>query len=141
MALMLRNSFLPDIIDEFFGRNLISDFDFMGGVSIPAINVVEGKDDFSIEVAVPGLNKKDFKIDVHNNVLTISSEKEHKNEEKNGKYMRKEFSYAAFKRCFSLPDTVAADKVKASHKDGILNIVIPKKEEAKKKEPKQIAIS
>jgi HSP20 family protein len=144
MLPMLRKSreTMPSLIDEFFGRDLMdSIFSERTGVSTPAINVIENTDDFRIEVAAPGLDKKDFKIDLDNNVLTISSEKELKNEEKEGRFMRREFSYSSFTRSFSLPEAVDAEKIKASHKDGILRISIPKREEAKRKPPKQIAIS
>ena len=135
---------MPNLLDDFFGRDLMSNvFDDHTGVSVPAVNVIENNDEFRIEVAAPGLDKKDFKIDLDNNVLTISSEKEMKDEEtdKNGKFMRREFSYSSFKRSFSMPQSVEADKINAKHKDGVLYISIPKREEAKQKPPKQISIS
>ena len=135
---------MPNLLDDFFGRDLMSNvFDDHTGVSVPAVNVIENNDEFRIEVAAPGLDKKDFKIDLENNVLTISSEKEMKDEEtdKNGKFMRREFSYSSFKRSFTMPQSVEADKINAKHKDGVLYISIPKKEEAKQKPPKQISIS
>ncbi|MFW5793672.1 MAG: Hsp20/alpha crystallin family protein [Bacteroidota bacterium] len=141
----LRRGFtMPNILDDFFGRDLLSNvLEDNTGISIPAVNVLENNDEFKIEVAAPGLDKKDFKVDLDNNVLTISSEKEFKDEEddKEGKYMRREFSYTSFKRSFTMPQSVDADKIKAKHKDGILQIVIPKKEEAKQKPPKMIDIS
>ena len=78
----LRNSLLfPSLSDEFLGKNLLSDFFGKSiGFDIPAVNIAESGDAFEIEVAAPGLIKEDFKIDVHNNVLTISSEKEDKKE-------------------------------------------------------------
>ncbi|HNQ60740.1 MAG TPA: Hsp20/alpha crystallin family protein [Bacteroidales bacterium] len=139
----LRNSLLfPSLSDEFLGKNLLSDFFGKSiGFDIPAVNIAESGDAFEIEVAAPGLIKEDFKIDVHNNVLTISSEKEDKKEEEGKNYRRREFSYTAFERSFTLPDSVDADKITASHKDGILKINIPKKEEAKEKPSRQIKIS
>jgi HSP20 family protein len=133
----------PSLIDEFFGRDLMQNFfEDQTGISMPAVNVVENNDNFRIDVAAPGLDKKDFKIDLDNNVLTISSEKEEQHEsQEEGKFMRREFSYSRFNRSFSLPNSVDAEKIKANHKDGILSIVIPKREEAKQKPPKQIAIS
>lgn len=107
---------------------------------MPAVNIVEEKDDFRIEVAAPGLDKKDFKIDLNNNVLTISSEKNDEKEEKSERFMRREFSYSSFKRSFTLPETAQVDKIVANHKNGILQITIPKKEEARVKPPRQIAI-
>ena len=133
---------VPSFIDDFFGRDWMdSVFSDQTGISTPAVNVKESNDDFFIEVAAPGLEKNDFKINLDNNVLTISSEKEFRNEDKEGaRYMRREFSYTSFSRSFSLPEAVDAEKIKAKHKDGILMISIPKKEEAKRKPPKQIAI-
>lgn len=145
MLPVLRRGFsMPNILDEFFGRDLLSNvMDDHTGISIPAVNVMENNDEFKIEVAAPGLEKKDFKIDLENNLLTISSEKEFQNEEgdKDGKFMRREFSYSSFKRTFTMPQSVNADKISAKHKDGILYISIPKKEEAKQKPPRQISIA
>ncbi|MBM3405166.1 MAG: Hsp20/alpha crystallin family protein [Bacteroidetes bacterium] len=142
MLPIIRNTNLwPRFVDEFFGRDLLSDsFDNRTGISMPAVNIIEGKEDFTIEVATPGLKKDDFKICVENNIMTISSEKEEKQEEKVEHFVRREFTYASFCRTFSLPNTVEVDKIKASHNDGVLSINIPKKEEARVKPPKQISI-
>ena len=134
---------MPSFFDEFFGKELNPGlFEDRANMSVPAVNVLEDPDNFKIEVAAPGLDKKDFKIDLDNNVLTISSEKEYKHEdEKEGKFMRREFAYASFKRSFTLPESVDADKIKANYKEGLLYINIPKREEAKQKPPRQISIS
>ena len=134
--------FLPNLVDEFFNNDLFPGFfEPDSKLSLPAVNITEGKEAFKIEVAVPGLNKEDFRINLDNNVLTISSEKEEKNEEKDDKVMRREFNYCSFTRAFTLPSTVNADKIKASHKDGILTISLPKKEEAKEKPAREIKIA
>jgi HSP20 family protein len=134
-------TFFPSIVDEFFGRDFLPNlFEFQTGINMPSVNIVEGKNDFRIEVAAPGLQKDDFKINLDNNVLTISSEKEEKQEEKDERYMRREFSYTSFRRSFSLPQTVEADKISANHNNGVLSISIPKKDEAKVKPAKQIEI-
>ena len=137
-----RRSSMPSIVDDFFGRDMLNNLfdDFQTGISVPAVNIIEGKDDFRIEVAAPGLDKKDFTIDVKNNVLFITSEKRQEDEQKDEKYMRREFSYNSFKRSFSLPQSVDVDKIRANHKDGVLKIEIPKREEAKEKPPRQIQI-
>lgn len=146
MLPMLRSrNFFPSIVDDFFGRDYLpgSDlFDTQTGISTPSINIIEGKEDFRVEVAAPGLEKDDFTIDLENNVLTISSEMEDSNEQKDdeNRYMRREFCYSSFRRAFSLPNTVDADKIEANHKNGVLSIVIPKREEAKVKPAKQIVI-
>jgi HSP20 family protein len=134
--------FFPSIVDEFFGRDFIPDlFEFQTGVNMPSVNVIEGKDEFKIEVAAPGLNKEDFKVDLDNNVLTITSEKEEKKEDENQRYMRREFSYSSFKRSFSMPQSVDSSNIRANHQNGVLTITIPKREEAKERPPKQIEIS
>lgn len=138
-----KNSTLPGLIDEFFGRDVFPGFffDIERRMSTPAVNIIEGKDDYRIEVAAPGLEKKDFKIDLDNNVLTISSEKEEKHEEGDDRYMRREFNYASFTRSFTLPETVDAEKISAKHADGVLTVVVPKREEAKQKPARTIKIS
>ena len=138
-----RRGSLPSIVDDFFGKDMLSNFfdDYQTGICVPAVNIIEGKDDFRIEVAAPGLDKKDFQIDVKNNVLVISSERSHQDENKDEKIMRREFSYSSFSRSFSLPNSVDSDKIVANHKDGVLSIIIPKREEAKERPPRQIKIS
>jgi len=107
----------------------------------PAVNIIESKDDYRIEVVAPGLDKADFRINVENNVLTISAEKEVKQEDKEEHFMRREFNYASFSRSFTLPESMDSEKISAKHKDGVLNVVIPKKEEAKEKPARTIKIS
>jgi HSP20 family protein len=142
LPMLRRGTAFPGMADEFFGKDFLSNFfDTQTGISMPSVNIIEGKDDFKIEVAAPGLEKKDFKINLENNVLTISSEKEMKNEQTDDRYMRREFSYSTFQRSFALPNTVDAEKINASYKDGVLNLVIPKKEEAKEKPARTIKIS
>jgi len=139
----LRNrTSLPSLVEEYFNGDFLPRFfDVENYNSVPAVNIVESKHEYRIDVAAPGLNKEDFRINIEKNVLTVSSEKEEKREENDEKIMRKEFSYYSFKRCFSLPETVNADKIKANHKDGILQIVVPKREEAKEKPAREIKIS
>lgn len=133
---------LPNLMDDFMGKDFLSNFfEPHTGITTPAVNIIEGKEDFRIEVAAPGLEKDDFKVEMENNVLTISCEKESKTEENNKEYMRREFSYSSFKRTFSMPNTVDADRIMAAHKNGVLEITIPKREEAKQKPRKQIRIN
>jgi len=138
----LRNNF-PAFVSHIF------DDDFMNGVfsdslrkhSVPAVNISEDKDAFRIDVAAPGLKKEDFKIEFHNNVLSISSEMKSEKEEKDEKMVRREFSYSSFCRSFAMPQSIDAEKIAASHKDGILSVSIPKREEAKEKGPKMISVN
>lgn len=142
LPILKSKSFFPSIVDEFFGKDYLPNlFEFQTGINMPSVNIIEGKEDFRIEVAAPGLEKGDFNIHLENNVLTISSEKESKNEEKEERYMRREFSYTSFRRSFSLPQSVEPDKIAATHSNGVLNITIPKREEAKVKPAKQIEIN
>jgi HSP20 family protein len=110
--------------------------------TLPAVNVKETKDDYLVSMAVPGMSKKDFKIDLKDNILTISSEKQDEKKEEEDNYTRREYSYQSFSRSFTLPkDVVNDEKIEAKYDNGELRIKIPKKEEAKPKAPKQIAIS
>ena len=111
--------------------------------SLPAVNIRETGDAFEVEMAVPGMTKEDFRVELDNNMLTISSERKMKNEEKDGdRYTRREFSYQSFQRSFQLPkDVVDADKIEARYDNGLLHLVIPKKEEVKKRPPRTIQIS
>lgn len=112
--------------------------------TLPSVNISETNEDFRIEVAAPGMKREDFKVELDNNTLTISNYQEDQKEEKqpNGNYTRREFSYQSFQRSFSLPENkVEGDKIAAKYSDGILHIVIPKREEAKVKPARQISIS
>jgi HSP20 family protein len=99
---------------------------------MPSVNIVENKDNYRVAVAAPGLKKEDFKIDIDGNVLTISSEKEEEKKESEEKYTRREYSYSAFSRSFTLPEDVNKEAIEARYADGVLNISLPRKEEAKK---------
>jgi HSP20 family protein len=109
--------------------------------SMPAVNIKENDKNFTLELAVPGIDKKDLKIDITDDVLTISSENRNEVEEEKDGYKRKEFSYSSFCRSFYIPDNVNRDKIGASYKDGILTVELPKQEEDKNKITKQIKIS
>jgi HSP20 family protein len=114
------------------------------GATLPAVNVRETNDDFRIEVAAPGMKRDDFKVELDNNLLSISSQREDNREEKDNEsgYTRREFSYQSFQRSFRLPENqVEGDKIAARYVDGILQITVPKREEAKVKPAKQIAVS
>jgi len=112
--------------------------------SVPAVNVKETNEAFELEVAAPGMSKQDFRVELDNNVLLISAQKEDKHEEQDekGNYARREFSYQSFTRSFSLPERlVKGAEIVAKYHDGILHITIPKADEAKVKPVKQIEIS
>ncbi|MEQ8476995.1 MAG: Hsp20/alpha crystallin family protein [Fulvivirga sp.] len=142
MTLIRRtNDLFPTFFDDFFGRDLFESSRSAMLQTTPAVNIRETTDDYHVEMVSPGLNKKDFKVELDNQTLTISYEKEASKENKEDQYTKKEFSYSSFQRSFTLPKSVESDKIEANYKDGILNITIPKKEEAKKQASRLIAIS
>lgn len=115
----------PSLYDDFFKDDFFKKW--TTGTSMPAVNINEADEKFEVEVAVPGLNKEDFKIDVDHNILTISSEKKEEKEEKDKKFTRKEFSFSSFSRSFSIPENVDAEKISARYDNGILKLELPKK--------------
>src|SRR6476659_237808 len=124
--------------DDFFNRGMInwgtSNFS-NSDTTLPAVNIKETENSYEVEMAAPGMKKEDFKIELDNNVLTISSEKSEEWED-NGKdkYSRREFSYQSFQRSFSLPkEVVDEENIEAHYESGVLKLTIPKKEEAKQK--------
>ncbi len=135
---------LPFVFNDFF-RPWNEWFDndnlFTRALSVPAVNITEHKNEYKVSLAVPGMKKSDFKIDLEDNMLTISSEKEENTEEKDKKFTRKEYNYSSFCRSFSLPEQVKREGIEAKYEDGVLNITLPRKVEADKKLLKaQIAV-
>ena len=134
---------LSNWLDDIFNRDLPSVFtsNFNTGITLPKVNIKETADAFMVEMAVPGLKKSDFHLDLDNQILSISTETKEENEFQEENYTRREFGYASFKRTFNLPESVNDEKINANYKDGILSILLPKKEEAKQKPPRTIKIS
>lgn len=134
---------LSSWLDDIFNRDLPSVFtsNFNTGITLPKVNIKETADAFMVEMAVPGLKKSDFHLDLDNQVLSISTETKEENELQEDNYTRREFGYSSFKRTFTLPESVNEEKINANYKDGILSILLPKKEEAKQKPPRTIKIS
>jgi HSP20 family protein len=131
------NMLLPSVFD--FDGDL---FDFDGGsFVVPNANIAENDKDFRIDLAAPGLERKDFKVEVDNGILSISAEKEEESEEENKNFRRREFSYNSFRRSFSLPDNSVPDKIDAKYENGVLRLVIPKKEVSISKPVKEIKVS
>ena len=127
------------IFNKSFGNEFVSNFNT--GITLPAVNVLDNDDEYIVEMAVPGLKKSDFDVNIDNQLLSISAESNTENEDTNENYTRREFGYSSFKRTFSLPETVETDKIKAKYEDGLLKVMLPKRDEAKKKPLKQIKIS
>jgi len=148
MAIVKWNPSLISNMDSFFDDFFKSQFPALQkmnfsaeGTTMPAINIKETDDEYALEVAAPGLSKKDFNISVENGMLTISAEKEVETENEEDGYTRKEFSYSSFKRSFTLPEGADDGKISAKYVDGILQVVLPKKPEAKPQPAKVIEIS
>ena len=133
---------LPGLFDEFFSGNLLPNYIEEGAwKSTPAVNIYETSDKFEIEIAAPGLEKDDFKIDLKDDYLMVYSEKKDKKEEKEkGKVVRTEFRYSSFQRSFALPKDIDASAINATHKNGILIIDLPKRIEQKDSSVRQIEI-
>ena len=132
-------SWVDNLFESGMGTGFLSNFNT--GMTLPAVNIKENTDEFFLEIAVPGMKKSDFNIDIDNKILSISSETKEEHEEKEENYTRREFGYSSFKRTFTLPDTIASDKINAQYKDGILTVHLPKREEAKEKPAKRISVS
>lgn len=135
----------PGLFEDFLSRELFnwenSNFSSTS-TTVPSINIKETNENYEVEVAAPGLDKKDFNVSLDNNMLTISCTKSVSKEDKgeNENYTRREFSYQSFQRSFELPNVVDEDRINAHYDNGLLHLTIPKKEEAKQKEPKLIEI-
>jgi HSP20 family protein len=140
MSLVKFNQY-PTFTDllENIERNFLGRVDEYTG-DVPAVNIKEEKDKFVLEMAAPGMKKDDFQINLDNYQLTISSEKKEEKKEKDDNYTRREFFYSTFSRSFTLPKSVDVEKIKADYKNGILSVVLPKKEEETKL-TRQIKIS
>lgn len=128
------------VLSDFFDNDRFFDADWLRKQSVPAVNVKETEKSFEIELAAPGLTKKDFEISVDNGMLTISSEKKEEKEEKEKNYTRKEFSYSSFSRSFTLPENVNEEDVKAYYEDGILKLHVAKKAIGTSKPKKAIEV-
>jgi HSP20 family protein len=138
--MITRRSYKP-----FLWSNLFDD-DFFPVVShrstsMPAVNIREDDKTFTLDLAVPGIDKNDLKIDINEDVITISSEHKEEKEESRDDFKRREFSYSSFCRSFYLPENVNKDKIEANYKEGILSVVLPKENEEKAKLSRQINIA
>ena len=140
MPVRRTQSWLPSIFNDFFDN----DWMVKANATAPAINVFETEKEYKVELAAPGMTKEDFnvRIDEENNlVITMEKKTENKEEKKEGRYLRREFSYSKFQQTILLPENVEKDKISAKVEHGILSIEIPKvKEEEKQKTSKAIEV-
>jgi len=127
-------------MEKFFNAPLDEFFNFGKVMNVPAVNVNETDKEFALTIAAPGLEKKDFKVDAYDDMLTISAEKEEK-EEKSGRYNRREYNYTSWSRSFTLPENCNSGKINAEYKNGELKIVIPKMEIKEPKKVKNISVN
>ena len=123
------DTFLKEILDQTFTN------------SLPSVNISESKEFFMVDLAAPGLEKDDFIINLEKHLLTISAQKENSEGGEELKFSRKEFSFNKFERSFRLPNTIDESEISADYQSGILSIKLPKREEAKEKEARNIEIS
>ncbi|HLZ16212.1 MAG TPA: Hsp20/alpha crystallin family protein [Cyclobacteriaceae bacterium] len=123
------NDFVPStfssLVDRFFNESLARSG---GSVFTPKVDVIENDNAYEVQVAVPGLNKEDFKIEINDNYLTVSGERKFTNEKKDKSFHSIETNYGSFSRSFTLPENADGAKVTAKYNNGILELVIPKDE-------------
>lgn len=152
-TLVKRDGLFPSLIgksvnnffDDFLTKDLFdwTDRNFATlGSNLPSVNLKETDTHLKVEMAAPGMKREDFKVEIDNNTLMISSEKEEEKEEtrKKDNFVRKEFNYQSFFRSFYLPENIDVNKIEATYKDGILHVTIAKKPGSEKKSLKNIPI-
>lgn len=152
MALFLKNQkgSFPEVIGKFWDaeRSLFSDFfDFDARfpnwnreMEVPSANVIEHEKEFSIEISAPGKKKEDFKVEVADGYLHVSSEQKEEKDDQKPNYRRREFSYNYMSRSFRIPENTLPDQVAAKYENGILHLTLPKKAIEAAKEKKAIAV-
>ena len=132
------NNVFPSLMNEFFNDDLRMNF-FNRRHSVPSVNSVENNDSFEIDLAVPGMKKDDFTIELNDNILVISSD--NSNYDQSERTRLNEFNYSSFQRSFRVPESVELDKIKANYKNGILKIKLPKRKDSITKPNRVIDIS
>lgn len=137
----------PSLTNDFITERFLTPrlFGFEGdffneGMTIPPVNIAETNKEFKIDLCVPGMKRDDFKVDVENGALTISSEKEEEKKEEDKNYKRREFTYNKFSRTFQLPENIDENNINAKYDNGVLQVAIPKKMETPAKPKKEIKV-
>jgi len=135
MTIVKQNTgLLPSLLEDLFDSDFFKKPTVMqAGLTVPAVNIKETPERYEIEMAAAGMKKEDFNINLERNVIIISTEKSNETSEtdKDHNYTRKEFNYSSFSRSFVLPQAANREDIKATYVDGVLNVIIPKKEDAK----------
>ena len=137
-----KRSYYTNYRNHFATNDFLSNF-FSDGAdyTVPAVNVKENENSFELEIAAPGLSKNDFEVKIEKDILTVSSKTESEKESANDNFKRREFYFKEFSRSFSIPESVDQEKIKASHKNGVLHIELPLMEKAKLNQSRTIKIS
>lgn len=130
--------FFPSLIDDFINQDW--NLKTPSSITLPAVNIKDLEAQFEIELAVPGMKKSDFEIEVEDGLLSISSSLEEEQVTEKGKFTRREFSYNSFKRTFTIPDSVDPSNIEAQYSDGVLQLRLPKRKEALPQPKKLIKI-
>jgi HSP20 family protein len=143
MALLRRSDWPTlggSLLSDFFDDDRFFNSPWLKGQSLPAVNIRETEKNYEVELAAPGFNKKDFNVSIEKSLLTISAEKKEEEEQKENNYTRKEFSFSSFSRTFNLPENISEDDIQAKYEDGVLKLVLAKKEVSQSKPKKAISI-
>lgn len=145
-----KNGGFPSLLSNFFGTSL-TDRDFFDfdselfssrlGINVPTVNMAETPKVYTLELAAPGLERKDFDVQIENHVLTISVEKEAETKEEKDEYFRREYSFNSFSRSFSLPENVKENEIDARYEHGVLRVTLPKAKETQTKAVKKVSVS
>jgi len=134
----LMNWFFDDVFTQNAFNNGSVALTHRGGFTTPKTNIIKNEESFTLEIAAPGLEKEDFKLDIKDNVLSISAEHSTENKSETINYRSREFNFSSFQRSFTLPEHTHVDHISAEYKNGILSVVLPINEE--KKNALQIAV-
>ena len=135
--MMYKNSWLPEVFNDFFYHNNMP----KANATAPAINVLENENEYTVELAAPGLRKEDFDISINNDGdLVIKMEKKNEVKDEKAHYLRREFAYSKYEQTLILPDDVNKDEVGAKMNDGVLNITLPKLNKSVQKVARQIEV-
>ena len=130
MLARINRNYVPAYWDDFFNDSFFNDLATTGcNTQVPAVNVSEDEKGYHIEVAAPGVARKEFKLEINDDILSISTEEKENKKDSRPNYLRSEFNFRSFTRNFRLPDSVNRDEIKASHESGVLTVTLPKKEE------------
>ncbi|MBR6852605.1 MAG: Hsp20/alpha crystallin family protein [Prevotella sp.] len=140
MPVMRSNSWIPSVFGDLFDTDFVPKSNY----TAPAINVKESDKAYTVELAAPGMKKEDFNVHINdegNLIIKMESKQDHKEEDKNTRYLRREFSYSKYEQTLILPDDVKKDDIKAHVDNGVLTVELPKVVEEKVKLSRQIEIA